>query len=150
MLFHGPEYQRVKDLEGLDQGAVVARVAPSPQGAFGAGTDWLIDPGLLDAVAQMAWVWSIVTREAPALPNAIERLIPMGDGVPARMILAMRPDAQAPQVLCDAVIVDEADQPVFLVQGLECTSDPGLARFCGFKGEILRDVIGNPRAEAAE
>ncbi len=150
MLFHGPAYQRVKDIEGLDAGGVIARVDPSPEGAFGAGRSWLVDPGLMDSVAQLVWVWSIVAREAPALPNAIERLIPMGDGVPDRMILRMRPEAQAPQVLCDAVIVDAADQPVFLVQGLECTSDGSLARFCGYKGDILRDVTGNPRAEAAE
>ncbi|MHA6326653.1 SDR family NAD(P)-dependent oxidoreductase [Roseivivax sp. CAU 1753] len=150
MLFHGPAYQCVKEIEGLDQGGVTARIHASPAGAFGAGNRWLVDPGLLDAVAQLAWVWSLATREAPALPNAIQRLIPMGTGTPTRMILAMRPEASAPQVLCDAVIADDQDRPVFLVEGLECTSDPALARFCGYKGNILRDVTGNPRAEAAE
>ncbi|MEO0858929.1 MAG: polyketide synthase dehydratase domain-containing protein, partial [Bacteroidota bacterium] len=51
MLFHGPVYQRVKAIEALDEGAIVARVAPSPAGAFGAGQRWVVDPGLMDAVA---------------------------------------------------------------------------------------------------
>ncbi|MHA7875447.1 SDR family NAD(P)-dependent oxidoreductase [Roseivivax sp.] len=150
MLFHGAEYQRVKEILGLDTGGVTARVAPSPPGSFGPGTGWLVDPGLLDAVAQLAWVWSMVTRKAPALPNAIARLVPLGAGRPARMVLRMRPEAQAPQVLFDAVVADEDDQPVFLAEGFECTSDAGLARFAGFKGEILSDVVGDRRAEAAE
>ncbi|SFQ20794.1 polyketide-type polyunsaturated fatty acid synthase PfaA [Roseivivax halotolerans] len=150
MLFHGSEYQRVKDLTGLDESGVSARIAPSPADAFGAGPGWTVDPGLLDAVAQLAWVWSVVTRDAPALPNAIGRLVPLSGGEPARMVLKMRTDVAAPQVLFDAVVVDADDRPVFVCEAFECTSDAGLARFAGFKGEILSDVTGAPRAEAAE
>lgn len=150
MLFHGPAYQRVKDIVQLGETGVVARVEPSRNGDFGSGNGWFVDPGLLDSVAQLAWVWSMMTRKQPALPNAVARLIPMGTGVPSRMVLRMRPDVTAPQVLVDAVVADDEDRPVFLVEGLESTSDAGLARFCGFDGEILGDVTGGPRTEAAE
>jgi len=150
LLFHGLPYQRMKVLEGLDATGVTAGVRPSPAGSFGTGTGWLIDPGLLDTAAQLAWVWSTETRGEPALPNAVGRATRLADGVAARMVYRLRDGVQPPQVLADIAIADEDGTPLLLIEGLECTSDKGLARFAGWSGEIADDIPRTPAERAAE
>lgn len=149
VLFHGPAYQVVKTLTGLDERGVLARVSPSRTGDFGAGDGWLFDPGLLDAAAQLAWVWSNAHRGAPALPNAIGRATRLAAGAAHSMALRLRPGLSAPQVLADVAIADADGTPLVLIEGLESTSDAGLARFCGWEGEILADVTQTAAAQAA-
>jgi Polyketide synthase dehydratase len=149
VLFHGPAYQVVKTLTGLDERGVLARVSPSRGGDFGAGDGWLFDPGLLDAAAQLAWVWSNAVRGAPALPNAIGRAHRLAPGAAHTMALRLRPGLAAPQVLADVAIADAEGTPLVLIEGLESTSDAGLARFCGWQGEILGDVTQTAAAQAA-
>ena len=138
-LFHGPAYQAVKVLTGLDPRGVLAEVRPSRADTFGGGP-WLFDPGLLDAAAQLAWVWSAVERGEPALPNAIQSLTRLGTGDARYMVLRLRDGVTAPQVLADVAVADEDGTPLLLIEGLESTSDAGLARFSGWSGPILDDV----------
>ena len=150
LLFHGPCYQRIKHISGLDAGGADTRVQPSPAGSFGTHDGWIFDPGLLDAAAQLAWIWSAQMRGAPALPNAIGRLTRLARGVPHRMVLRLRPDSPAPQVLADLVIADDQGRALLLIEGLESTSDAGLSRFGGWTGTILDDITDSPSAQAAE
>ena len=149
MLFHGPSFQLMKSVEGIDARGMSIAVKDSRPGSFGPG-GWFFDPGLLDTAAQLAWVWSMAMRGTPALPNAIGRALRLGPGAAARMVLRLRPDVQAPQVLADVVVADAKGNPVLLIEALEATSDAGLNRFCGWGGEILADVTDKSTAEAAE
>jgi NAD(P)-dependent dehydrogenase (short-subunit alcohol dehydrogenase family) len=149
LLFHGPAYQRMKLLEGLDGGGLTAAVAPSAPGSFGPG-GWLFDPGLLDTAAQLAWVWSTEIRGAPALPNAIQRATILAEGRAARMVYRLREGIEAPQVLADVAIADADGTPLLLIEGLESTSDKGLRRFAGWTGEILDDIPRLHGERAAE
>ena len=148
MLFHGPSYQLLKVLEGLDTGGARAEVRPSRAADFGGGA-WLFDPGLLDAAAQLAWVWSIHSRGQPALPNAIGRATRLGLGAARQMVMRLHPGLGPAEVRADVAIADAAGQPLLLIEALEATSDAGLSRFCGWGGEILSD-IALPKQEAAE
>lgn len=147
-LFHGPSFQLMKAVEGMDSRGLAIAVSDSRPGSFGPD-GWFFDPGLLDTAAQLAWVWSLAERGAPALPNAIGRAVRLGRGQAARMVLRLRPESVAPQVLADVVVADAAGSPILLIEALEATSDAGLMRFCGWSGAILPDVAGT-RAEAAE
>ena len=152
ILFHGPAFQLVKTLAGLDARGVLAEVAPAIAGDFGpAERPWVFDPGLLDVAAQLALVWSAEMRGGPAIPNSFDRLVRLGDGVPRYMVLRLRDGVVAPQVLSDVALADEAGTPLMLIEGLDCTSDAGLKRFSGWSGEIRADVTGKPRrTQAAE
>ncbi len=149
MLFHGPSFQLMKQLQGLDARGVAISVKDSHPGSFGAG-GWFFDPGLLDTAAQLAWVWSMAIRGEPALPNAIGRAVRLGPGAADRMVLRLRPEAGAKQVLADVVVANADGAPILLIESLEATSDAGLNRFCGWAGEILPDVTDIAPAEAAE
>ncbi len=149
MLFHGPSFQLMKQLQGLDARGVAITVADSRPGSFGPG-GWLFDPGLLDTAAQLAWVWSIAIRGEPALPNAIGRAVRLGQGAAQRMVLRLRPESGPKQVLADVVVANALGEPILLIEALEATSDAGLSRFCGWQGEILSDVTNHTPAEVAE
>jgi len=152
ILFHGPKFQLIKTLAGLDGRGVLAEVAPSTPGDFGPeGSPWIFDPGLLDVAAQLALVWSAETRGGPAIPNSFDRLVRLGEGVPRYMVMRLRDGVTAPQVLSDVALADEEGTPLLLIEGLECTSDTGLKRFSGWAGEIRDDVTSKPRStQAAE
>lgn len=151
ILFHGPKFQLVKSLAGLDARGVLAEVSPSVPGDFGPkDKPWIFDPGLMDVAAQLALVWSAELRPGPAIPNAFDRLVRLADGVPRYMVLRLRAGIRAPQVLSDVALADEEGTPLMLIEGLDCTSDAGLKRFSGFAGEILGDVTSKPRTQAAE
>jgi acyl transferase domain-containing protein/NADP-dependent 3-hydroxy acid dehydrogenase YdfG len=151
LLFHGPAYQAMRTITGLDARGLTATVAPSDPGSFGAGDGWLFDPGLLDTAAQLAWVWSAVQRGQPALPNAIGRLVRLAQGTPAHMAFTLRDGVTPPQVLADVVVTDAAGTPLLLIEGLESTSDAGLARFCGWTGPIRAEIpSGRISEQAAE
>lgn len=149
LLFHGPAYQGMRAITGLDARGLTATVAPSDPGSFGAGYGWLFDPGLLDTAAQLAWVWSAVERGQPALPNAIGRLVRLAHGTPAHMAFTLRDGITPPQVLADVVVSDAAGTPLLLIEGLESTSDAGLSRFCGWTGAIRPDIRGKDISEQA-
>ncbi len=149
LLFHGPAYQAMRAITGLDARGLTATVAPSDAGSFGAGDGWLFDPGLLDTAAQLAWVWSAVQRGQPALPNAIGRLVRLSHGTPAHMAFTLRDGVTPPQVLADVVVTDAAGTPLLLIEGLESTSDAGLSRFCGWTGAIRPDIRGGTVSEQA-
>lgn len=152
ILFHGPKFQLIKTLAGLDGRGVLAEVTPSIPGDFGPeGRPWIFDPGLLDVAAQLALVWSAETRGGPAIPNSFDRLVRLGEGVPRYMVMRLRDGVTAPQVLSDVALADEEGTPLLLIEGLECTSDTGLKRFSGWAGDIRDDVTSKPRStQAAE
>ena len=120
-------------------------------GDFGpAEKPWVFDPGLLDVAAQLALVWAAEMREGPAIPNAIDRLVRLGAGTPRYMVMKCREGISSPQVLSDLALADEDGEPLWLIEGLDCTSDAGLKRFSGWSGEILGDVTSKARTQAAE
>ena len=81
-LFHGPRFQVIERFEGLSPaGAGCARCAsPDPSLWLARGQPptqpgWLFDPGLLDAAAQMAWLWARAYRDESALPARFGRVV---------------------------------------------------------------------------
>jgi hypothetical protein len=142
MLFHGPCLQAMTRLTGLDETGMTADVAASAPPMLvrsaGAADQWLFDPALLDAAAQMAWLWSCQQSDAPALPNrfaSIRRF--SGCGPARRMVLRIEPGAKAsPEVRAEVLVLDEAGRLVFAIDTLESTASPALNRMRGWSGEI--------------
>ncbi len=153
ILSHGPEFQLVKAIEGLDAAGVTSEVRASLPCSL-AASNWLVDPGLLDAAAQLAWVWAASNRGEASLPNSLGRATRLGmdsgSGEDLRMVLRLRPETTAPQVLMDVAISDAEGRPLWLLEGLESTSDKSLRRIMGWSGNILDDVQGAVGHEAAQ
>src|SRR6185503_13639337 len=86
-----PCLQAMTRLVGLDETGAVAEVLPSDPSNFNRlaapGSEWLFDPALLDAAAQLAWVWSCQMRGMAALPNSFGRVSRFAGAGPARRML---------------------------------------------------------------
>ncbi|WP_075222045.1 type I polyketide synthase [Acuticoccus yangtzensis] len=142
MLFHGPCFQAMTALVGMDETGIVADiVSRGPGDQFVAicapGAAWLFDPSLIDTAAQLAWVWSIAHRGAPALPNRIGPVRRFaGAGAPARMVLHVRQDVEAPALSSEVFILDADGRTVMVIDELESTSSEALNRFRGYDGEV--------------
>jgi hypothetical protein len=75
-LFHGPLFQVIEKLDGLDRHGIDATVRPacSRQCVGTQATDgWLIDPIVLDAAPQLSILWSRATHGTTPLPSRLAR-----------------------------------------------------------------------------
>ncbi|WP_029349950.1 type I polyketide synthase [Bosea sp. 117] len=141
LLFHGPCFQAMTVLAGLDGSGILADIRGSAPADFVAGAapgaQWLFDPALVDTAAQLAWVWSCVARDAAALPNRFGRVRRFsGAGAPRRMLFALQPDLPEHQVAADVAVLDADGLPLFVIEELESTANAALNRLRGYAGEI--------------
>ena len=142
VLSHGPCLQAIQCLIGMDATGIVADVVGSAPRALlydaGAQDRWLFDPTLIDAAAQLAWLWSSVHSNAVALPNCfgpVRRYA--GAGQARKLILRIEPDTNSSsQVRANVLVLDEAGRLVFGIDELESTASPTLNRIRGWTGEI--------------
>jgi acyl transferase domain-containing protein/NAD(P)H-dependent flavin oxidoreductase YrpB (nitropropane dioxygenase family)/NAD(P)-dependent dehydrogenase (short-subunit alcohol dehydrogenase family) len=142
VLFHGPCLQVVHRLVGFDSTGIVADVVGSAPHALlrhaGPQDRWLFDPALVDAAAQLAWLWSSVHSEAVALPNrfAMVRRFTRA-GLARKLVLRIAPETRwSPQVRAEVLVLDEAGRVVFAIDELESTASPALNRLRGWSGKI--------------
>lgn len=101
-------------------------------GADGA-RDWVFDPALLDAAAQMAWLWSRAYRDESALPTRFGRVVRYRAQLPARMHMEYERIAtdDATLVRGNVVFFDEAGEPVLAIEELDSVASAALNRFGG-------------------
>ncbi|MEO0972457.1 MAG: polyketide synthase dehydratase domain-containing protein, partial [Pseudomonadota bacterium] len=142
-LFHGPCFQTMTRLAGIDGHGALADVQPSHPAVWlptveGANA-WLFDPGLTDAAAQMGLLWAHTMESESALPSRFGRVrrfgsTPLGA---TRMHFLVYPERPPHQVRADVAFVDGKGNLRLYLERLECTSSPALNRLGGtWKGEI--------------
>jgi hypothetical protein len=112
LLFHGPLFQGIEAIEGMDERGAVSSLRPSDPAACVAGADgsrWLLDPVLLDSALQLQVIWARLNWDVTLLPAEIasHRLVlpaaqrPTTGMGPVRHELVVRPDSEAPLCRCD-------------------------------------------------
>ena len=137
-LFHGPRFQVIERIEGLSasgSGSTVVSTRPARWMAD-AGSDasrWLFDPALLDAAAQMAWLWSRAYRDESALPTRFGRVVRYRDTLPDRLHMEyMRTAVVDPTIIRGNVIfLDDDGIPVLSIEDLESVASAALNRLGG-------------------
>ena len=136
-LFHGPRFRVIEQIDGLSSAGAGARVRRSAPGEWLAGADgardWVFDPALLDAAAQMAWLWSRAYRDESALPTRFGRVVRYRAQLPARMHMEYERIAtdDATLVRGNVVFFDEAGEPVLAIEELDSVASAALNRFGG-------------------
>ncbi|WP_197210343.1 type I polyketide synthase [Synechococcus sp. CBW1004] len=77
-LFHGPCYQRIVSIDAISPDGIDAMCSVSSPAAFlsslQSGAEWLLDPGLIDVVPQLAIVWARALHDTTPLPSRIGQL----------------------------------------------------------------------------
>ncbi len=137
-LFHGPRFQVIEDIAGLSSNGAAARVRPSHpsqwlRGAAADGAGWIVDPGLVDAAAQMAWLWARAFREESALPAKFGRVVRYRETLPSKLVMDYQrvPTDDPSLVRANVVFLDEAGLPVLLIEDLESIASAALNRLGG-------------------
>ena len=141
-LFHGPRLQTVTRLRGIGPEGILAEVRQTPVTDWypDNGGQWLFDPGVIDAAAQLILVWSRLHWDKSALPNGIDRITRYGEGPlgNCRMQMQLHPIADTGVVRADVGCIEmETDRLRLWIEGLECTASQALNRLGGgWSGEI--------------
>lgn len=137
-LFHGPRFQVIERIAGLSPAGAGATVRASHPREWlaGRGADasgWLFDPALLDAAAQMAWLWARAYRDESALPTRIGRVVRYRDVFPPRMHMeyARVESADPALIRGNAVFFDEHGVPVLALEELDSIASAALNRLGG-------------------
>ena len=136
-LFHGPRFRVIGKIEGLSRAGAGARVRVShPQqwlSGCAADTDWVFDPALLDAAAQMAWLWSRAFRDEAALPARFGRVVRYRTRFPERMHMEYEriETADPSLVRGNVTFFDEQGEPVMAIEELDSIASAALNRFGG-------------------
>jgi hypothetical protein len=111
LLFHGPIFQGIVEVEGMDERGAVSLLRPStPQQCLAGASEapWLLDPVLLDSALQVQVVWARLHWDVTLLPAEIRahwRARPASEAViaPGELVrheLRLRPGSERP--LCRA------------------------------------------------
>jgi predicted hotdog family 3-hydroxylacyl-ACP dehydratase len=137
-LFHGPRFQVIERIDGLSETGAGARVHRSTPSAWLAGSPgdtpgWLFDPALLDAAAQMAWLWSRAYRDESALPARFGRVVRYRDQLPAAMHMEYERVASSDPTLVrgNVTFFDEHGEPVLAIEELDSIASAALNRLGG-------------------
>jgi hypothetical protein len=144
-LFHGPRFRVIEKIEGLSRSGAGARVRAShpQQWLNGAeGMEWVFDPALLDAAAQMAWLWSRAFRDEAALPARFGRVVRYRARCPERMHMEYeRIETADPSLIRGNVtFFDEQGEPVMAIEELDSIASAALNRFGG-SAKVRREVV---------
>jgi NAD(P)-dependent dehydrogenase (short-subunit alcohol dehydrogenase family) len=137
-LFHGPRFQVIEHIDGLSaagSGARVRSTHPSEwlAGQSRASAGWLFDPALLDAAAQMAWLWARAYRDESALPTRFGRVVRYRDHFPSQMHMEYERTATTDPTLIrgNVVFFDEQGEPVMMIEELDSVASAALNRLGG-------------------
>lgn len=137
-LFHGPRFQVIEQIAGLSStgsGAAVRASHPREWLAHRAADapGWLFDPALLDAAAQMAWLWARAYRDESALPTRFGRVVRYRNTLPPRMHMEYERVETADPALVrgNVTFVDDQGEPVLAIEELDSIASAALNRLGG-------------------
>ena len=138
LLFHGPCLQVIEAIDGLSERGAAARVRSTRPADWLAGPaadqlDWIFDPALVDAAAQMALLWARTLHGHSCLPARFGRIARLCETLPARLRMAFEhvPNEDPHLVGANVYFVDDDDRVVLLVEGMECVGSAALNRLGG-------------------
>jgi acyl transferase domain-containing protein/NAD(P)H-dependent flavin oxidoreductase YrpB (nitropropane dioxygenase family)/NADP-dependent 3-hydroxy acid dehydrogenase YdfG len=143
-LFHGPCFQVIESINGLSDGGSLSRVRPSRPTEWLAGVpaehdQWVFDPALVDAAAQMALLWARTMRDQSCLPTRFGRVARLRDTLPPRMRMDFElvPIDDPYLVRANVYFIDDAGQVVMLIEDMECVASAALNRLGGTAGKLV-------------
>lgn len=145
-LFHGPRFRVIREITGLSRNGAGARVCTSrPEdwvAGAPAGSTWAFDPALLDAAAQMAWLWARAFRDESALPARFGRVVRYREALPAELFMEYtRIDADdAGLIRGDVTFLDDAGEPVLAIEELDSVASAALNRLGGTAAAPVGDA----------
>ena len=143
-LFHGPAWHVVESIPAISSEGLTATLRPSRPADLLVlpahdAADWMFDPALFDAAAQLAILWCRWRWDMTCLPVRIDRIDRCGSpgAGPVRCELRVRADSAAPTAVMDYWFYDAAGMPVAIVHGFEHAASSSLNALTGPTGDVV-------------
>jgi hypothetical protein len=139
LLFHGPLFQGITAIDGMDErgASAVLRASQAAQCVTGAGdARWLLDPVLLDSALQIQVLWARLQWEVTLLPAEIGRYIGVAtpsEGEPVRHELRIRATSNPPMCHADHWFFGSDGRVLALLQDVVGVGTQALNRLAGAK-----------------
>jgi acyl transferase domain-containing protein/NAD(P)H-dependent flavin oxidoreductase YrpB (nitropropane dioxygenase family)/NAD(P)-dependent dehydrogenase (short-subunit alcohol dehydrogenase family) len=135
LLFHGPLFQNILAIEGMDHRgarAVVRATAPEDCVA-GASGAWWLDPVTMDCALQLQVIWARIHWGVTLLPARIGAVRPFAPvhGDALSLELHVRPSSRAPLCHADHVLRDASGQVLAVLDDVVGTGSEALNRLSG-------------------
>ncbi|MBM4368820.1 MAG: SDR family NAD(P)-dependent oxidoreductase, partial [Deltaproteobacteria bacterium] len=134
LLFHGPGFQVIREVEGVGPGAASAALRTTTEAGW--PTDgWLTDIAAGDGGLQLAVLWSRQAMKGASLPTAIGSYRPYGKPTPGPVRGVLRGHKlEGKRSLSDVSLVDARGRVYADLQGVELHALPG-GEYPGKKGD---------------
>jgi acyl transferase domain-containing protein/NAD(P)H-dependent flavin oxidoreductase YrpB (nitropropane dioxygenase family)/NAD(P)-dependent dehydrogenase (short-subunit alcohol dehydrogenase family)/acyl carrier protein len=135
LLFHGPLFQNILAIEGMDdRGARAVVRATAPQDCVaGAAGAWWLDPVTMDCALQLQVIWARIHWGLTLLPariGAVRSFAPVhGDAL--SLELHVRPSSRAPLCHADHVLRDPGGRVLAVLDDVVGTGSEALNRLSG-------------------
>ena len=136
-LSHGPRFQTLTGLHGIDYqglGATVLSTRPSDFVPGAPDTGWTFDPGLIDGLLQTVWIWSRAIQDASALPakaRSIRRFAAHPHDGPLSVDMVMNSDPQDLNVEASFCVYDVHGALYYKLENFLGQASPHLNRLSG-------------------
>jgi NAD(P)-dependent dehydrogenase (short-subunit alcohol dehydrogenase family) len=139
-LFHGPRFQCLKRIWGLNGHGIRARITPSRPSEcieLERQCSWIIDPVLLDAGPQLLILWAQEMRGMTALPSrfgevrifdGLREALLAGAAEPLECRLMVGETVDGPIITATYEVFGPGGETVLCVEGLESTGSESLNR----------------------
>jgi NAD(P)-dependent dehydrogenase (short-subunit alcohol dehydrogenase family) len=107
LLFHGPLFQGIRAIDGMDARGASAQLRPSEPSVCVDRTDglsWSLDPVLVDCALQVQVLWARLQWDVTLLPAEIGAYARLGAARPGELVrheLRIRPESTPPMCHCD-------------------------------------------------
>lgn len=137
LLFHGPCFQVIEDIEGLSTNGASATVKTTRPVNWIINADkhdkWIFDPAIIDSAAQMGILWTRNFRDETALPTKFGRVVRYQETLPDQLYMEFEliPSQDSNLLCANVYFSDIAGQMVFLIENMECISSKALNRLGG-------------------
>jgi NAD(P)-dependent dehydrogenase (short-subunit alcohol dehydrogenase family) len=135
-LFHGPQFQGISKIEGVDQHGIAGALIPSSPHECLAGDpvgQWLIDPIILDSSFQLAILWARAQHDMTPLPSRLRSYRRFGtlSGLPVRCYVHARAVAGGHTILFSSWYLNSAGGVMGVLEEMECPCSQALNRLAG-------------------
>ncbi|MCF6153686.1 MAG: SDR family NAD(P)-dependent oxidoreductase [Candidatus Brocadia sp.] len=135
-LFHGPCFQGISTIEGINHQGICAFLLPSsPDQCLNqdTGSRWLIDPVLLDCSLQLAILWERFHYDMTPLPTGFKSYRRFGSpsDSPVRCSLEAYPRHGGHILSVNIYFLDTAGRMLAFMEGVEASCSKALNRLAG-------------------
>jgi len=140
-LFHGPLFQCITAIEGInDQGLRATLLTSRPDDGLARETNanWLADPVLLDGGLQLSLIWTRFHRDMTMLPSAMKAVqlyhpFSAASEVSCQVEVVESPHRQA--IIFNLYFTDEKGVLLGMIERFEATGSKALNRLTGNQGD---------------